>query len=59
MSSMNVVAGELIRRVGLEHEDLGLHRGERRVEPSGDRAAADAAYARWGDAVERSKGWAD
>jgi glycerol kinase len=32
---------------------------DRRFEPSGDRAAADAAYARWGDAVERSKGWAD
>jgi len=32
---------------------------DRRFEPSGDREAADAAYARWGNAVERSKGWAD
>ncbi len=31
---------------------------DRRFEPSGDRAAADAAHARWLDAVERSKGWA-
>ena len=31
---------------------------DRRFEPHGDRAAADAAYARWQDAVERSKGWA-
>ena len=30
-----------------------------RFEPAGDRAAADAAHARWTDAVERSKGWAD
>ena len=30
----------------------------RRFEPSTDRAAADAAHARWRDAVERSKGWA-
>ena len=31
---------------------------DRRFEPAGDRASADAAYARWGEAVERSKGWA-
>ena len=31
---------------------------DRRFEPSGDRAAADAAHARWTAAVERSKGWA-
>ena len=31
---------------------------DRRFEPEGDRAAADAAYARWQDAVERAKGWA-
>ena len=29
-----------------------------RFEPAADRAAADAAHARWIDAVERSKGWA-
>ena len=32
---------------------------DRRFEPHGDRATADAAHARWRDAVERSKGWAD
>ncbi len=32
---------------------------DRRFEPSGDRATADAAHARWTDAVNRSKGWAD
>jgi glycerol kinase len=32
---------------------------DREVSPSGDRAAADAAYARWLRAVERSRGWAD
>ena len=32
---------------------------ERRFEPGGDRGALDAAYARWSDAVERSKGWAN
>ena len=32
---------------------------DRRFEPSGDRGAADAAHARWIDAVNRSKGWAD
>lgn len=32
---------------------------DRRFEPAGDRAALDAAYARWSKAVERSKGWAD
>jgi glycerol kinase len=32
---------------------------DRRFEPSGDRDALDAAYARWSRAVERSKGWAD
>jgi glycerol kinase len=32
---------------------------DRRFEPSQDRAAADAAHARWRDAVERAKGWAD
>ncbi len=32
---------------------------DRRFEPAGDRAAADAAHTRWRDAVERSKGWAD
>ncbi|GAB2755494.1 glycerol kinase GlpK [Nocardioides pakistanensis] len=31
---------------------------DRRFEPQGDRAAADAAHVRWRDAVERSKGWA-
>jgi glycerol kinase len=31
---------------------------DQRFEPSGSRAAADAAYTRWRDAVERSKGWA-
>ena len=31
---------------------------DRRFEPGGDRAALDASYARWRDAVERSKGWA-
>ena len=31
---------------------------DRRFEPAGDRARADAAHARWLDAVERSKGWA-
>jgi glycerol kinase len=31
---------------------------DHRFEPAGERAAADAAYARWSDAVERSKGWA-
>ena len=32
---------------------------DRRFEPSPDRAKADAAHAKWRDAVERSKGWAD
>lgn len=32
---------------------------DRRFEPSGDRRAADAAHARWRDAVERAKGWTD
>lgn len=32
---------------------------DRKFEPTGDRARADAAHARWRDAVERSKGWAD
>jgi glycerol kinase len=32
---------------------------DRRFEPRGDRATADAAQARWRDAVERSKGWAE
>lgn len=31
---------------------------DRRFEPQGDRADADAAYSRWGEAVERAKGWA-
>ncbi|GEP37083.1 glycerol kinase [Nocardioides psychrotolerans] len=31
---------------------------DRRFEPSGDRPSADAAHARWRDAVARSKGWA-
>ncbi len=31
---------------------------ERRFEPSPDRARADANYARWGEAVRRSLGWA-
>jgi glycerol kinase len=31
---------------------------DQRFEPEGDRAVADAAYAKWQDAVERSKGWA-
>jgi glycerol kinase len=30
---------------------------DRRFEPSGDRATADAAHARWRDAVERARGW--
>jgi glycerol kinase len=32
---------------------------DRRFEPAGDRATADAAHRRWRDAVERCKGWAD
>jgi glycerol kinase len=32
---------------------------DHRFEPAGDRSKADAAHARWRDAVERSKGWAD
>jgi glycerol kinase len=32
---------------------------DRRFEPSGDRGQADAAHAKWRDAVERAKGWAD
>ncbi len=32
---------------------------DRRFEPSGSREAADAAHARWTEAVTRSKGWAD
>ncbi|HQR28677.1 MAG TPA: glycerol kinase GlpK [Nocardioides sp.] len=32
---------------------------DRRFEPGSDRAAADAAYARWVEAVGRSRGWAD
>jgi glycerol kinase len=31
---------------------------EREFTPAADREAADASYARWKDAVERSKGWA-
>jgi glycerol kinase len=31
---------------------------DQRFEPAGSRDDADAAYARWRDAVERSKGWA-
>ena len=31
---------------------------DQRFEPSADRATADAAYARWQDAVRRSMGWA-
>ena len=31
---------------------------DRRFEPGGDRETADAAHARWRDAVERAKGWA-
>jgi glycerol kinase len=31
---------------------------DRHFEPAGAREDADAAYARWKDAVERSKGWA-
>ena len=31
---------------------------DRRFDPAADRSAADAAHARWNDAVERSKGWA-
>lgn len=31
---------------------------DRRFEPRGDRAALDASYARWTEAVQRSKGWA-
>ena len=31
---------------------------DRRFEPQGDREAADAAHAKWRDAVERSKNWA-
>ncbi len=32
---------------------------ERRFEPDADREAADRAHARWREAVERSKGWAN
>ncbi|MEP9365594.1 glycerol kinase GlpK [Nocardioides sp. CN2-186] len=32
---------------------------DRRFEPSSDRAAADATHARWMNAVERSKAWAE
>jgi glycerol kinase len=32
---------------------------DRRFEPAGDRGTADASHARWRDAVERAKGWAD
>ena len=32
---------------------------DRSFTPAEDRTAADAAHARWTDAVERSKGWAD
>ncbi|GAB3196775.1 glycerol kinase GlpK [Nocardioides hungaricus] len=32
---------------------------DHRFEPRADRTAADAAHARWRDAVERSRGWAD
>ena len=32
---------------------------DQRFEPSGSREDADAAYARWREAVERSKGWAE
>jgi glycerol kinase len=32
---------------------------ERRFEPTGSRESADAAHARWTEAVTRSKGWAD
>ena len=32
---------------------------DRRFEPAGDRATSDAAHARWIQAVERSKGWAN
>jgi glycerol kinase len=32
---------------------------DRRFTPSGDRAAADAGHARWIEAVNRSKGWAE
>lgn len=32
---------------------------DHRFEPAGDREKADAAHARWREAVERSKGWAD
>ena len=31
---------------------------DRQFTPSGDRDALDASYARWTNAVERSKGWA-
>jgi glycerol kinase len=32
---------------------------DRRFEPSTERAKADSAHARWRDAVDRAKGWAD
>jgi glycerol kinase len=32
---------------------------DRRFEPSSDRSSADASHARWMNAVERSKGWAE
>ncbi|MDP9823541.1 glycerol kinase GlpK [Nocardioides massiliensis] len=32
---------------------------DRRFEPSAERADADAAYARWNEAVRRSRGWAE
>jgi glycerol kinase len=31
---------------------------DRRFEPAGDRAAIERRYARWGEAVERARGWA-
>jgi glycerol kinase len=33
-------------------------RADARVEPAADRDAADAQYARWQRAVQRSRGWA-
>jgi glycerol kinase len=38
-------------------EIRAVRRTERRFEPVGTRARADAAYARWREAVERARGW--
>ncbi len=46
--------------VWASHDDLReTWQLDRRFEPKADRTQADAAHARWRDAVERAKGWAD